>query len=296
MIRSSCFFSSLDCLAGQFFNTQSALCTGKDFGARIDSNVRKFFSLCITSENLPHDLLVLGILLKKSANKKENDGFIYMIFIDTSKINGELFKEISSIILAHQMCHFAFYYELFLTQYNKNGKQALNDFTRIVSGMEKTLEKPVVISQAIFDEHNKTDLIKLSSPYPMEHFTRGEKSYIYYNNFFIDFLDHLHSYVKTENSKSNNFFHTYKKSPEPLSVKESILNTEWKFYEDNRDKLVKKYCGKYIVISGNKVISAYDDEETAFQETVKTIPLGSFMIRHVAIEEEMNYLSPYING
>ena len=35
-----------------------------------------------------------------------------------------------------------------------------------------------------------------------------------------------------------------------------MLETEWEFYESNRDELVEKYCGKYIVISGNKVVSA----------------------------------------
>ena len=54
-----------------------------------------------------------------------------------------------------------------------------------------------------------------------------------------------------------------------------MLEAEWEFYERNRDELVEKYCGKYIIISGNKVVSAYDDENVAYFETIKTIPLGS---------------------
>jgi hypothetical protein len=73
-----------------------------------------------------------------------------------------------------------------------------------------------------------------------------------------------------------------------------MLETEWEFYENNRDELVEKYCGKYLVISGNKVVSAYDDEETAYQETVKTIPLGSFMIHHITEEEEIFQISPFV--
>ena len=73
-----------------------------------------------------------------------------------------------------------------------------------------------------------------------------------------------------------------------------MLDTEWKFYEDNRDELVEKYFGKYIVISGNKVVSAYDDENIAYFETLKTIPLGSFMIHHVMEDEEVFQLSPFI--
>jgi hypothetical protein len=72
-----------------------------------------------------------------------------------------------------------------------------------------------------------------------------------------------------------------------------MLETEWDFYENNRDELVEKYCGKYVVISGEEVISAYDDEKTAYWETVKTIPLGSFMLKHITEEEEIIQLSPF---
>ena len=75
----------------------------------------------------------------------------------------------------------------------------------------------------------------------------------------------------------------------------NMLETEWEFYENNRDELVEKYCGKFVVISGNKVVSAYDDEKIAYRETVKDIPLGSFMIHRVAEEEEIVQLSPFAN-
>ena len=76
----------------------------------------------------------------------------------------------------------------------------------------------------------------------------------------------------------------------------SPLDTEWEFYENNREELVEKYCGKFVVISGNRVVSAYDDEETAYQETIKSIPLGSFMIHHITEEEEIFQLSPFANA
>ena len=75
-----------------------------------------------------------------------------------------------------------------------------------------------------------------------------------------------------------------------------MLESEWEFYEKNRDDLVEKYCGKYVVISGNKVVSAYDDEKIAYRETVKNIPLGSFMIHHVMEEEEVVQLSPFASA
>jgi hypothetical protein len=74
-----------------------------------------------------------------------------------------------------------------------------------------------------------------------------------------------------------------------------MLETEWEFYESNRDKLVEKYCGQYVVISGNKVVSIYDDQKVAYREAVKTLPLGSFMIHHITEEEEVFHLSPFSN-
>jgi len=75
-----------------------------------------------------------------------------------------------------------------------------------------------------------------------------------------------------------------------------MLETEWEFYEHNRDELVEKYCGKFVVISGEKVIAAYDDENIAYKETVKDIPLGSFMIHRIAEEEEIIQLSPFADA
>jgi hypothetical protein len=73
-----------------------------------------------------------------------------------------------------------------------------------------------------------------------------------------------------------------------------MLETEWEFYEKHRDELVEEYLYKYVVISGDKVVAAYDDENKAYQETIKSIPLGSFMIHHVADPEEVLQLSPFV--
>ena len=73
-----------------------------------------------------------------------------------------------------------------------------------------------------------------------------------------------------------------------------MLETEWEYYENNRDELVEKYCGKFVVISNDRVVAAYDDENAAYFETIKTIPLGSFMIHHVTEEEEVFQLSPFV--
>jgi|GEM_PF-252906 len=73
-----------------------------------------------------------------------------------------------------------------------------------------------------------------------------------------------------------------------------LFETAWEFYKSNREELVKKYCDKYVVISGNSVLDAYEDHDTAYYETQKTVPLGSFLIHHVTEEEEIFRLSPLI--
>jgi hypothetical protein len=75
-----------------------------------------------------------------------------------------------------------------------------------------------------------------------------------------------------------------------------MLDSEWEYYENHRDELVEKYCGKYVVISGDKVVAAYDDEDVAYDETIKTHPLGSFMIHHVMEEEEVYTISPVLGA
>ena len=62
MIRSIHFDDLLDCLAGQFFNseTKSVRCTGREFGIHISPAAQEFFSVAVIPKTLPHDRVVLG--------------------------------------------------------------------------------------------------------------------------------------------------------------------------------------------------------------------------------------------
>ncbi|MDR2490801.1 MAG: hypothetical protein LBD20_05310 [Spirochaetaceae bacterium] len=68
------------------------------------------------------------------------------------------------------------------------------------------------------------------------------------------------------------------------------------FYEANRFKIREKYLGKQVVISGDKIVGAYDNVGDAYRETIKTLPLGTFMIHDVPknIEDEIQWLSPFV--
>ena len=72
------------------------------------------------------------------------------------------------------------------------------------------------------------------------------------------------------------------------------LVQEWAYYMENRDKSVRRYRDKYVVISGNKVVASYEDENKAYYDTIKTIPLGSFIIHHATDPEEVFCLSPVL--
>ena len=75
-----------------------------------------------------------------------------------------------------------------------------------------------------------------------------------------------------------------------------MFEKELQYYNTNRTQLRKKFHGKHIVIVGEQVIGTYNDAGTAYCETVKTIPPGSFMIREIPedIENEVQYLSPFL--
>lgn len=57
------------------------------------------------------------------------------------------------------------------------------------------------------------------------------------------------------------------------------LQKEFHYFIKNQDKLVENYNGKFIVIKGNKVIGAYDDELQAIRETSKNHELGTFLVQ-----------------
>jgi hypothetical protein len=61
----------------------------------------------------------------------------------------------------------------------------------------------------------------------------------------------------------------------------SALQKEFEFFLAHKEELLKQYQGKFVVISGQKVIGVYTDEITAINETKKTIPLGTFLVQIV---------------
>jgi hypothetical protein len=58
-----------------------------------------------------------------------------------------------------------------------------------------------------------------------------------------------------------------------------LFKEELNFFISNQEALVQEYRGKTLVLKGAEVIGVYPDALTAYLETQKEHPLGSFMIQ-----------------
>lgn len=76
-----------------------------------------------------------------------------------------------------------------------------------------------------------------------------------------------------------------------------MLETEFQYFLDHQDELVKKYKGKFIVIKDNKVIGAYDTFVDAYfltQTQEQGAKLGTFLIQECLPGEEC--YTTYVRG
>lgn len=61
-----------------------------------------------------------------------------------------------------------------------------------------------------------------------------------------------------------------------------MLKTEFQYYLDHQDELVKKYAGKYLIIKDAEVKGVYDSKSDAYFEGQKKYDLGTFLIQFCA--------------
>jgi hypothetical protein len=73
-----------------------------------------------------------------------------------------------------------------------------------------------------------------------------------------------------------------------------MLEKETAYYQAHRTRLREKYAGKRVVIADDQILGVYDTDREALQETVKTRPRGSFMVKYIPIDpgKETIRLSP----
>lgn len=56
------------------------------------------------------------------------------------------------------------------------------------------------------------------------------------------------------------------------------LQSEYEYYQNHLDDLVKNYHGKFIVIHQQRVVGEYDSMLDAYDDSMDKFELGSFLI------------------
>lgn len=66
----------------------------------------------------------------------------------------------------------------------------------------------------------------------------------------------------------------------------SELQKQFDFYRAHQDEIVSEHQGRWVVISGEKVVRAFDSEADAYQFATAELKPGTFLIQCVAPGEE----------
>lgn len=67
-----------------------------------------------------------------------------------------------------------------------------------------------------------------------------------------------------------------------------MIETLFKYYLEHQEDLVSKYDGKYLVITNDGVVGAYDSLNEGYEVALKTYGKGNFMLQ-LCSEGEKDY-------
>ncbi len=59
----------------------------------------------------------------------------------------------------------------------------------------------------------------------------------------------------------------------------NLLQKEFQWYLSHQDELVEKYNGKYLIISGNKVLFASSDKNMAYNKGNELAGIGNYILQ-----------------
>ena len=193
------FKGLLRTLAGQFIEQKQnhAECICGDFGFQINHNAKVFFSVSLIEDDLPADLAAIGVLCDDTVSPLKKRGYTFFIYIDSSKkfdrITEDLRTILAKLVLSHETCHFAFYYELFLRLGADLTSTLYEQFQNIVSGKLKDAitNEMDVTSETVVEEHKYEELIKNFGDYPNTHYAKNNPTELDYNKLFTSFFGYL---------------------------------------------------------------------------------------------------------
>jgi hypothetical protein len=97
------------------------------------------------------------------------------------------------LILSHETCHFAFYYELFLTLGADLSVTLYEEFQNIVSGklINAITKESDITAQTVIEEHSYQELVKNFGNYPNTHYSKTHHTDIDYHYLFTSFFNYL---------------------------------------------------------------------------------------------------------
>jgi hypothetical protein len=142
----------------------------------------------------------LAVLCDDTKNEGGQNTYTFVIFVNNPKLDLlNVFHRIAfTVMLSHEICHFAFYYELFLLLGGNLSSDVYNRFKNKIVGI---FEKGVnTIGKTPIDEHTFPDLIdrdnileiiEILENCPKEHFANNNPTEIDYRQFFFHLLEHL---------------------------------------------------------------------------------------------------------
>ncbi|MBN2385143.1 hypothetical protein JXQ70_19895 [bacterium] len=74
-------------------------------------------------------------------------------------------------------------------------------------------------------------------------------------------------------------------------MKQKDLNRELSFVEKEKERLLKEYQYKFLLIQGEEVINSFDDYATAASEGIRIFgPDGVFLVHQVLEQEPVNFV------
>ncbi len=65
-----------------------------------------------------------------------------------------------------------------------------------------------------------------------------------------------------------------------------LLDKQYQFYRKNKQMLLKKYEGQYIVIHNEQVADSFGSERDAYIYSVQHFQIGTFFIQKVTSEDD----------
>jgi len=67
-----------------------------------------------------------------------------------------------------------------------------------------------------------------------------------------------------------------------------MIDTLFKYYLEHQEELVKEYNGKYLIITSDGVVGAYETLNEGYEMALKTYGKGNFMLQ-LCSEGEKDY-------